>query len=187
MSEQAWLEQRQALQQLTRWDIQARAAIQLEGEAYNLGIRWRYRSDRSLLLLQAPFGQGVIQIESDAAGFHRLSLPDGRSLVDSSPEALLEQVIGWSIPVSGLEHWVRGLPRPDSEFKRRIDDQGLPRRIEQDQWSIDYLDYFEPDDPPWLPRRIQLEFEQISMRLVIDQWQQAASAGEASELFPEFD
>ena len=171
---------------VTRWDIQARAVVKLKGEAYNLGINWRQNDGQLFILLQAPFGQGVIRIESIAGGGYRLSLPDGRVLDDNSPEALLEKVIGWSIPISGLEYWIRGLPQPQSDFSHRIDDAGRTRFLKQDDWSIDYIDYFSHSDSPYLPRRIKLNFDEITIKIVIERWQPTEFDETPSDLFPEF-
>ncbi len=184
--EQLWQLSQQALAGYQQWDMHARAAVTLPGEVYNIGLQWRRDAEGLLFLLEAPFGQGVIRIETGAAGFYRLSLPDGRLFLDKSPEALLEQVIGWSIPVSGLDYWIRGMPHPEGEFTRRIDGDGLAREISQDNWSIEYLDYFT-DSEPTLPRRLRLAHEELKMRLVIDHWQaRSTTEDDQSELFPEF-
>ena len=182
-AQQQWQSRQLVSQALDSWDVQARAVVKLEGEAYNLGIRWQQNFGQFIILLQAPFGQGVIRIESISDDDYRLSLPDGRVLHNSSPEALLEQVIGWSIPISGLEYWIRGLPQPESEFSHRFDDAGRTRYLKQDGWSIDYIDHFES---PELPRRLKLAFDHILIKIVIERWQSAEIDEAPSELFPEF-
>lgn len=184
--QQRWRVQQQALSQVDQWDMYARASVTLPGEAYNLGLQWRYQPDRFELLIDAPFGQGVIRIRNTKSGSYRLQLPDGRSVVNDSPEALLEDVVGWSIPVSGLEYWVRGMPRPFSQFTYRVGNEGHARLISQDEWVITYIDHFESDDSVSLPRRLRLEHESVTMKLVIERWQQAEIDDNDDELFPEF-
>jgi outer membrane lipoprotein LolB len=184
--EQLWRETRASLIEYEQWNMHARAAVTLPGEAYNIGLQWYRDADYLLLLLEAPFGQGVIRIESGDAGVYRLQLPDGRLYLNDSPEALLEDVIGWSIPVSGLDYWIRGLPRPDSEYSQRIDADGLSRDITQDSWSIGYLDYYSFADGLSLPRRIRLAHDDLEMRLAIDSWQAEIIEDGPSDLFPDF-
>ena len=169
-----------------QWDIQARAVVRLQGEAYNLGIQWREHQGERLILLQAPFGQGVIRLEAAPGQQYRLSLPDGRVLRDHSPEALLESVIGWSIPVSGLHYWIRGIPSPGKPYSHRLNDADNARQIKQDQWTIEYKDYFAPDQGLALPRRIELTYDQILIRMVIERWQSASFEETPETLFPEF-
>ena len=185
-AEQSWQSRQQALQAVNHWDIQARTVVRLEGEAYNLGFRWQQKSGQFTILLQAPFGQGVVRIESISDDNYRLSLPDGRLLHANSPEALLEQVIGWSIPISGLKYWIRGLPRPHGEFSHRFDDAGRTRFLKQDNWAIDYIDYFKSPDTSHLPRRLKLTLDQILIKIVIERWQAMETDETPSDLFPEF-
>jgi len=185
-AQQLWQERQQAARGVVSWDIQARAAVTLKGEAYNIGIRWQRDTGRFRMLLQAPFGQGVFRIDAGASGPYRLRLPDGQEFSNLTPEALLEEVIGWSLPISGLDYWIRGLPRPDSEYRHRLDEAGRARSIKQDRWTITYLDYFQPQQEPRLPRRLKLTRDEVSLKLVIERWQQVVFDDSPSDLFPEF-
>jgi outer membrane lipoprotein LolB len=182
-----WSQQQQQLAAVDSWDLHARAAVVLPGEAYNIGLRWRRAPERFMILLEAPFGQGVFRIDADAAGGYRLRLPDGRELVDSTPEALLEQVIGWSLPIGGMEYWIRGMPRPGSDYRHRINAAGLARSIAQDRWEIVYSDYFDDGSEPVLPRRMRLALDDLKIKLVIERWQQSGVQQDDTGLFPDFD
>lgn len=185
-AQKLWAARQQALLNLDTWDVHARAAIKLEGAAYNIGIRWQRQAQNSKILLEAPFGQGVFRIESAAGGTYRLRLPDGRVFENNSAEALLEEMIGWSLPISGLEYWIRGLPRPDSAYSHRLDSAGRARSIGQDEWAIDYLDYFARQDDLQLPRRVKLVSDKVTLKLIIERWQQSTIEASPSDLFPSF-
>lgn len=187
--QERWSARQQALLDFDIWDVHARAAIKLKGQAYNIGIRWQRKEDYSMILLQAPFGQGVFRIESSAGGTYRLRLPDGRVSANRTAEALLEEMIGWSLPVSGLEYWIRGIPRPDSAYTHRLDQEGRARSINQDQWDIaylDYLDYFVGQEAPQLPRRIKLVSETVTLKLVVERWRQPEIEDRSEDIFPVF-
>jgi len=168
------------------WDMHSRAVVKLEAEAYNIGIRWQRDPDSFMMLLEAPFGQGVFRIESGAGEAYRLRLPDGQVFENLTAEALLEDVIGWSLPLSGLDYWIRGMPRPGSDYSHRVRADGSTRSIKQDQWEISYLDYFELQENPRLPRKIELSSEDITVRLIVERWQPAEQDDFGSDLFPEF-
>ncbi len=172
--------------ELQSWDMHARAVLKLKAEAYNIGIHWQYDAQRFMLLLEAPFGQGVIRIDSTADGGYHLRLPDGRVLSNDSPERLLDEVVGWSLPIGGLEYWIRGLPRPGSDYSHSLDTGGRARSIRQDRWSIDYLDYFATPVETQLPRRITLQRDELTLKLVIERWQQPEVESTQPDLFPEF-
>jgi len=185
-AQELWAARQQALLELDSWDVHARAALKLESGVYNIGIRWQRQAETSTILLEAPFGQGVFRIESDAVGKYRLRLPDGRVFEDNSAEALLEKMIGWSLPIGGLDYWIRGLPRPDSDYSHRLDEGGRARSIDQDQWSIGYLDYFARQENLQLPRRVKLVSDKVTLKLIIERWQQPTSDASPSDLFPTF-
>lgn len=185
-AQELWAARQQALLDFDSWDVHARAALKLESGVYNIGIRWQRQAETSTILLEAPFGQGVFRIESEAIGKYRLRLPDGRVFEDSSAEALLEKMIGWSLPISGLDYWIRGLPRPDSGYSHRLDEGGRARSIDQDQWSIGYLDYFARQENLQLPRRVKLLSDKVTLKLIIERWQQPKSDASPSDLFPTF-
>jgi outer membrane lipoprotein LolB len=185
-AQELWAARQQALLELDNWDIHARAAIKVETGVYNVGIRWQRLADDSTILLEAPFGQGVFRIESDASGKYRLRLPDGRVFENSSAEALLDDMIGWSLPISGLEYWIRGLPRPGSDYSHRLDDGGRARSIKQDEWAISYLDYLARQESLSLPRRVKLVSESVTFKLIIERWQESVIDASPSDLFPTF-
>ena len=185
-AQERWAARQQALSGYKTWDIHARAAIRLKGEAYNIGIHWQRQDESTMILLEAPFGQGVFRIESSANEVYRLRLPDGRVFENNTAEALLEDMIGWSLPISGLKYWIRGLPRPGSAYSHRLDQGGRARSISQDEWDIEYLDYFAPQESPQLPRRIKLVSEKATLKLVIERWQPSTIDTSPTDLFPVF-
>ena len=188
-AQRLWRSRQEAMRLVDNWNIYARAAITVESGAYNISLRWERDARRYMMLLDAPFGQGVFRIDADAADAadrYRLRLPDGQVYDNSTPEALLEEVIGWSLPISGLEYWIRGVPRPGSEYTRRIYQDGRARSIGQDRWVIDYLDYFSDTLEAPLPRRIKLARDELTLKLVIERWQLPAAEQTPSDLFPEF-
>jgi outer membrane lipoprotein LolB len=188
-AEGLWAEQQAVAAEVTQWNLYARGALRLEGEAYNIGIRWqRYADGRFVMLLEAPFGQGVLRISATGPEQYSLRLPDGQLFENSSAEALLLDVAGWSLPIDGLDYWVRGLPHPDSVHSLRLDSAGRAQSIRQDSWDIVYRDYFSKLDEPSLPRRFSLTNDKVTLKLVIERWQQApAAAASDADLFPVFD
>jgi outer membrane lipoprotein LolB len=177
---------RQAIAAYDSWDLHARAVVRRPGEAYNIGLQWKQDGQRFAMLLAAPFGQGVFRIDGDQEQGYRLRLPDGQEFSNRTPEALLDEVIGWSLPVSGMKYWIRGLPRPGADFRSRSDEKGGLDWIRQDDWEIEITDYFDAGPEPGLPRRINLARDELSIRLVIERWQQSEAEQAPSDLFPEF-
>ena len=183
-----WARQQAVAAEVTQWNLYARAALHLEGAFYNVGIRWqRHENGRFMMLLEAPFGQGVLRIDAVGPDEFRLRLPDGQLFVNNTVEALMDDVVGWSLPFSGLDYWVRGLPYPGSDYRHRLDSAGRAQSIRQDGWDIAYLDYFEGVGEPTLPRKLRLTNETVTLKLVIERWQQTPVDASDADLFPNFD
>jgi len=183
-----WAEQQAVAAEVTQWNLYARAALQLEIGFYSIGIRWqRHENGRFTMLLDAPFGQGVLRIDALGPEEFRLQLPDGQLFVNSTVEALMVDVVGWSLPISGLDYWIRGLPYPDDDFRHRLDSKGRAKSIRQAGWDIAYLDYFARVGEPPLPRKLTLTNEEVVLKLVIERWQPAPSDASDADIFPSFD
>jgi outer membrane lipoprotein LolB len=87
-----------------------------------------------------------------------------------NPEVLLEEQLGWKLPVSNLAWWVRGLPAPDSKSRLTLDGDSRLASLEQDGWKVDYTTYTQQNGF-WLPERIKLSGTDLDVTLVIKIWQ----------------
>ena len=196
-SKHHWDLRQQQLEPINEWEIHARAAIlvkneQLEDKVYPVGINWSRQQERFSMVIEAPFGQGVIRIESnrsiDDDKQFKLTLADGKYRLGPTPEALLEDLLGWSIPVSGLKSWVKGLPEPDVDYSYELYGTGQLRSLRQDSWLINYLAYFPADQQPQsLPRRMYLKHKSLGIKIVIERWAKLEAVIEPESIFPDFD
>jgi outer membrane lipoprotein LolB len=83
--------------------------------------------------------------------------------------ALLERELGWQVPVAQLGYWIRGMRAPGpAQLVFRED--GLPARINQNGWQVEYRDYDGSVDPP-LPRRIFAKNGTRDVRVSIRRWE----------------
>ena len=179
------------MSKLNSWEIHARAVIFVEQDVYQVGINWQRENDHFVIIIEAPFGRGVFRIESNIRANGqppvKLSLPDGQVFFDNSAEDLLIRVFGWSIPVSGLKWWVKGLPLSDTDYSFDLWSDGRLKSLRQDDWVIRYLGYFDGDTATrGLPRKIHLKHEDLALKIVIERWQQFESEINPSLLFPDF-
>lgn len=185
----SWTQYQLEAGKINNWDLHARAAIFVGDDVHNIGLNWRHSADEFLMILEAPFGQGVFRLESNRnAGLAaKLSLPDGRVVYAETAEAALEKVVGWSIPVSGLESWIRGLPQHKTKFSHELNVDGRLKSLQQNDWRINYLDYFDFKEPSkGLPRKMYLKRDRLALKIVIEHWQKPEMTSGDTELFPDF-
>lgn len=137
----------------SRFAFNGRLAVRHGTERHNLRIDWRHAPDRDEILLATPLGQGLAEISRDAAGA-RLQLADRRSFVADDWSGLAEQAFGFRLPLAAAPRWLLGnaLDAADTEG-----------------WRIRVLER-ESDDATALPVLIELERDDIAVRLKIDEW-----------------
>jgi outer membrane lipoprotein LolB len=210
-SEESWDLRQQQLANIDEWEIHARAVILLRSERYNLlagrddsahqmaegqvypvGINWSRQQDRFSMVIEGPFGQGFIRIESNLSPNKnkqfKLTLADGEFRLGATPEALLVDLLGWSIPVNGLKSWIKGLPEPNVESISEIYGSGRLKSLRQNGWLVNYMAYFpEEKQPQQLPKRLFLKHENLEIKLVIERWGKLKTSAEAEFIFPDFD
>ena len=122
-----------------------------QGETrHHVNIDWQHDSAHDTILLATPLGQGVAEIERDSAGA-RLMLADKRRFEADDWGTLAEQIFGFHLPLRGSARWLLGEP---------TDTEG---------WHITVVER-ESKAPGALPTVIELEHNDIAVRLKIDEW-----------------
>jgi outer membrane lipoprotein LolB len=162
------VERRQVLNDVDRWTLNGRLALQQEQEAWHASIYWQQQGQTFDIRLISPLGSGVVFIEGDSSGV-LLRLPEGKTLTAPDAEYLLYEQVGWRMPLAGLHYWVRGLPQPDAPFTKALDEQGRLVSLHQAGWDIRFPSYVRVAGVD-LPRKVFLENHPLSVRLVIQSW-----------------
>ena len=120
------------------------------------------------ILLFAPLGQTVARIQRDSQGV-MLDTSD-KHYVAQDVEELTQQVLGWRLPLSGLEYWILALPAPAGAFDIERDDNGQISVLRQHGWAVSYTRYASPAVES-LPLRLALRREGLEIQLRIDEWE----------------
>ena len=164
-----WQERSARLAGLTQWVLRGRIAVQVEREGWTASLQWEQRADDYVLRVSAPLGRGSFELIGSAQGVS-LQTADNRLLHADDPEALLQQTLGWQLPVSGLYYWIRGLPDPGAEpVTLQLDEKGRINDLKQNGWQVKYQRY-ESAGGMELPGKITLENARLKVRLVISDW-----------------
>lgn len=188
----AWQARQQQLSALQTWTLIGRIAIQANGardarqEGWNGGLRWGQRDGDYDITISSPLGQEVAQLHGGAAGVTLRTSAGEDFALDG--ETLLQQRLGWRMPVSGLRFWVLGLADPNmpevAEQDRVLDAQGRLVRLHQSGWEIEFRRYQKVGNVE-LPDKLFLSNQhadvQLELRLVVEQWETSDPAGPLPE------
>jgi outer membrane lipoprotein LolB len=142
-----WRQHKEQLTTLDGWQINGKVGIRAPKDSGSGTLFWLQRQDG---------------VSLEVANQGRYEAP--------TPETLLEEQLGWKLPVSHLVWWVRGLPAPDSKSRLTLDGDSRLASLEQDGWQVEYLSYVEQNGY-WLPERVKLHGQDLDVTLVIKDWQ----------------
>ena len=156
------------LAQLTHYDFSGRISIKQDEQGHYGNIRWLKRDADSDITLLSPLGQVVAEIRSRTNGV-TLTLDNKREYRAQDGESLTQQVLGYTVPVSGLAFWLLGYATPAISAATTSRPDGLFDTIKQQGWRIQYQEYVTVGAVQ-LPRRVVLHRNNLEIRLVIDQW-----------------
>lgn len=169
-----WAEQQPRLKMLDSWRLAGKLGLRTPNDAQSANLDWTQRAGHYHMLISGPFGAGRSVLEGGPDGVV-LTTGEGRFEADTA-EQLMEQQLGWSLPISALDNWVRGLPSPIVEYQLTRDALNFPQRLRQAGWVIDYRDWTRADGL-WLPRRMVMSFADWRATLVVNEWHPGAPEG----------
>jgi outer membrane lipoprotein LolB len=155
--------------------LAGRIAVKGGKESFSGGVRWRHAEGSDDILLLSPLGQALAQLQRTSEGVH-LTTAERENYYASDVESLTEQVLGWRLPIMGLQYWVQGKNSPLTSSSIDLDDKGRVTAIRQDGWEIVYSSY-SPAEPAQAAtpqgaraRSLQLRRSGLQIRLVVDRW-----------------
>ncbi|CAH2798404.1 MAG: Outer membrane lipoprotein component of lipoprotein transport system LolB [uncultured Paraburkholderia sp.] len=159
----------------TNRSYQGRFAVQYNDQnsqqrnAYG-NFSWQETGDTVTLQLRNPLGQTLAVVTSSPSSA-TLELPNRQPLTADNVSTLMQNALGFALPVEGLRYWLQPSPAPTSRAKTEKDPEQPSRlkQITQDGWTIDYLAYAEA--PATGMKRLNLSRTEppFDIKLVLDQ------------------
>ena len=165
----SWTRHQDKLSGLTVWEASGRISVRFKNEGWSASLQWHQDKQEYFLRLIAPLGRGTYEITGDAEG---VALRTGRDEVihARNPEILMEENLGWHVPLTGLVYWIRGLPVPGTRTDALLlDERGRMTDLRQSGWTVNYASYADTGGYV-LPGKIALNNEELKVRLVIRDW-----------------
>lgn len=172
--DQVWQAQVKELSGLEQFKAEGSLSIQSPQGSEFARFEWNQLGAQTLTLtLRGPLGFGQVKLVQQGEIFTLID-GKGRTYHANSPEALMDQVLGWHLPVGGMTYWLRGVPVPrDLEARKVLAPYGALSELDQLGWEIRYLSH-QSMGGLMLPHKIQMKRDQITVTLVIQDFQSAA-------------
>jgi len=149
---------------LGNWQLSGKLGIRSEQQNQSAYLNWQQCGKSFDIRLSGPLGQGSARLQgSDKT----VSLQTNDQLsTASNAEQLLLQELGWSMPVSQLQYWVRGVPSPAQGYRINKDNSGF----EQAGWQISYSELQQVNGLT-LPARATAQHPRLKLILLLKNWQ----------------
>lgn len=171
------------LQQIIQWEMNGKLGIRTADDSGSATVKWTQDASDYRIHLSGPLGQKRMII-TGAPNRVRLEQSDSPPLEARTPEALIREAAGWTLPVTQLIYWVRGVPAPKLSISHlQQNDAGLIAQLQQGGWTLTYSNYRNVAYPApttadpaatenfSLPGKIIAEHDEVRLILVIRDWQ----------------
>ena len=167
-----WEQVLQQHQKINDWQIKARLGVQTETEGGSFDVFWQQLADTYNIQLVAPMGQGAVNINGDQDGV-TIRLANGQSEYSRDADDLFAAMTGLSLPVNGLQDWLRGMPIQGEDIQTEIwNEHGQLYKLEQNGWRVE-MNRYKVVAGYELPHAFYLERPdrpELSVRLLVREW-----------------
>ena len=159
---------------VANFELAGRVSVKDSKQSFSGGVRWQHTNGSDEILLLSPLGQTVAQIQRNPDGV-QLTTSEQKVYRAADVESLTGQVLGWRLPLTGLQYWVRGDHAPATSAAVDKDGAGRVVAIRQDGWEISYSSFFSPEPAHSAqtprPRVLALQRGELEIKLVVDNWE----------------
>lgn len=171
-----WQETIAQISALDHWEFSGKIGVRVPERIDSAVInRWQQEDTHFTIdLSSAIFGLGATRIEGNP-DFITMTESGEDPVTSYRPKELIQQHIGWPLPISQLRYWVKGIPAPVQSSKDQIkelkfDDSGQLSQLNQNGWQINYSKYSRLNNVN-LPRKVVLRQQQAKITVIINEWQ----------------
>lgn len=146
--------------------LSGRLGIKQGNEGHSGSLRWLHAPPDHEITVYSPIGTTVAKIVQNGDGA-KLTTSDDKTYQATDADKLMEQVMGWSFPLNGMQYWVLGRVSPDGVAEEERGPNNRLMHLKQQEWDIQYADY-RPLANIELPYRIVMKRADFTIRFVVD-------------------
>ena len=163
-----WQTRQAQLQTVKDWHIKGAMAYRTPKDGQSASLAWQQNQQQYQINLFGPLGVGRISLNG-TRGKHVTLIRDGKEFTAHTPEALMQQQLGWHLPIGNLYYWVRGLPAPGIAKSIQYDEFHHIITLVQQGWTIHYERYTATNGID-LPSKFTLQHSTLNVKVVISSW-----------------
>jgi outer membrane lipoprotein LolB len=121
--------------------VQGKLGVRHGREGFSSNFVWHQLQDRFDIELWGALGQGRTRLHGDATGV-TIETPQGDVFWEPDTATAMQRWLGIDVPVSALQHWIRGRVAPGVSVEAiEHDREGNLRALEQLAWAMSFSGY----------------------------------------------
>lgn len=153
---------------LQNWSAEGKLGLKFKDKGGSLYFTWAETEAGFTLDLSGPLGQGQTRL-AGKSGLVTLDNSSTGHVEAETPEAVMQQTMGWQAPVSYLRFWLRGLPATtQAELQRGAG--GELTQIREDGWQAD-IERYSDAGHYHLPSKLVITGPDTRIIVVVSDWQ----------------
>ncbi len=155
---------------LKNWSLFGKLGIRTDQESVTAAInKWQQNGEQFEIEISSTFfGLGSSKLYGNA-DFLSIFQAGEEPVSSFEPDKLIESSLGFPLPISYLQYWIKGLPAKGIPFSQTFNSQGLADSLEQDSWSLSYSNY-HTEYPIPLPGKIKIQRDDIHIIVAVKEW-----------------
>lgn len=167
--DRAALQQRtEQLEAIANWGLVGKISMDDGDQGGSGRLQWEVEPGLSELDFHGAMGRGAWHLQVGPEGAW-LQMADGTEQVAPAVSELIQEQIGWPIPLDALQWWVRGLAAPGVTENETLGPDGLLISLRQFGWSVDFNRY-DLFDGMAMPVRLDAKRDDYRVKLAISRW-----------------
>ena len=167
-NKKAYKEHAEMIRTVSEWGLVGKISLDDGDQGGSGRLQWDAQPEKSTLDFHGAMGRGAWHLQISPQG---AVLREANGDEQSAPgvNELIQDRMGWPIPVDALQWWVRGLAAPGVIENEVFDAEGLLLSLDQFGWRVDFNRY-EVIDGLSLPKRLNAHRDNYRVKLAISRW-----------------
>jgi outer membrane lipoprotein LolB len=165
-----WQQHVQNIKSIQGWNASAQVAIKVNNKTQKAKMTWQQNLQNYQIAFFGPFGQSGPKLKGNEKSA-TLLIPKEPPISGTNTSALLQQRLGWQLPVNNAKYWMLGIPAPSTESRVSLQDERLATLV-QDGWTINYSKYKQFGRFS-LPTKILITRPDLNLLMVVYRWNTA--------------
>ena len=167
-NQSAYQERIRKLNATSEWGLVGKISLDDADQGGSGRLQWDVKPGHTELDFHGAMGRGAWHLD---IGPERalLKMADGTEQTATSVNELVQDSMGWPMPLEALQWWVRGLAAPGVIEDEQFGTDGLLVSLRQFGWSVDFRRYDSVGSME-LPVRLNATRDNYRVKLAISRW-----------------